>query len=432
MKHQRTMRVISAKKIMPLFFAALAAPAAQAGGIMLWQIGTPTLGTASAGWAAMPEDAATAFTNPAGTVWRDKTDVRGAAQMLYGDIEFTDDGLSNVPGNDGGNPVGWFPGAGGFAAGKITDDIGWGFAMAGNFGLGLDYHDDWQGRRFVQNVDLIGMSLIPSLSWQVNDCLSVGLGLNAMAAYFSFQSAPRAGLIDDDAYMRFKDLEDGYGGNLGIIYRPVPSTTFGITYTSKVKLEFTDLLTLRNFGPLLEPAVERLNGKRTHIDINVPATVTASLQQELTDSTTLYVNLAWQDWSEYAGVTLALDNPAQTSVKVDRGYQDTGAFAVGIRHEFSQGMLGGWYLSTGVALESGMTDESNLTADTVTNKSWTLGLGAGTELCPGLTMDVGYNYGSLGDIPIDQQRGAPFYPRLEGTYEDSVLHFIGGSVQFEF
>lgn len=419
-------------KFLPLAVAISSVPVAHAGGIMLWQIGTPTLGTASAGWAAMPEDAATAFTNPAGTVWRDNTEVRGAAQALYGDVHFTDGGLSNVPGNDGGNPIGWFPGAGAFAAGKLTDDIGWGFAMAGNFGLGLDYTDSWKGRRFVQNVDLLGMSLIPSLSWQVNDCLSLGLGLNAMAGYFSFQSAPRAGLIDEDAYLRFKDLDVGYGGNLGIIYRPVPSTTFGITYTSKVEFDFKDDLKLRDFGPLFERVVGRLDGTRTEIGIKAPATVTASLQQKLTNATTLYANLAWQDWSDYAGVSLALDNPNQTAIKVDRGYQDTGAFAIGLRHEFARGMLDGWYLSTGVALESGMTNESDLTADTVTNKSWTFGLGAGKELCPGVEMDIGYNYGSLGDIDIDQQGRSPFSPRLEGTYEDTVLHFLGGSIQFDF
>ena len=419
------------KKLLPLVIAALSAPTAHAGGIMLWQIGTPTLGTASAGWAAMPEDAATAFTNPAGTVWRDKTEVRAASQILYGDIQFTDGGLSNVPGNDGGNPLGWFPSLGGFAAGKLTEEIGWGFAMAGNFGLGLDYHDDWQGRRFVQNVDLLGMSLIPSLSWQVNDCLSLGLGLNAMAGYFSFQSAPRAGLIDEDAYLRFKDLDMGYGGNFGIIYRPVHGTTFGITYTSQVDFDFKDNLKLRDFGPLFEELVGRFDGTRTEIDMKVPATVTASLQQALTESTTLYINLAWQDWSEYAGVTLALDNPAQTRVKVDRGYRDTGGFAIGVRREFQRGMLDGWSLSTGFAAESGMNNTATMTADTVTNKNWTLGMGAGKELCPGLSLDVGYNYGSLGDIDIDQQGRPPFSPRLQGTYEDTALHFLGASLQFE-
>nr|WP_010131508.1 outer membrane protein transport protein [Microbulbifer agarilyticus] len=423
------------RKYLPLAIAALAvsgAPAAHAGGIMLWQIGTPTLGTASAGWAAMPEDAATAFTNPAGTVWREGMDVRGAAQALYGDIEFTDDGQSNVPGNDGGNALGWFPGTGAFAAGKLAENIGWGFAMAGNFGLGLDYNDAWKGRRFVQNVDLLGMSLIPSLSWQVNDCLSVGVGLNAMVGYLSYQSAPRAGLAGGDAFLRFKDLELGYGTNAGIMYRPVSGTTFGISYTSKVEFDFRDNLRLRDFGPLFAPAVERFDGIRTQIDVDVPATLTASLQQEMTDATTFYANLAWQEWSDYAGVSLELGDPLQTTIKVDRGYQDTGALALGIRHEFDKGMLSGWYLSTGIALESGMQNTSSVTADTVTNKTWTLGLGAGKELCPGLTMDIGYNYVSLGDVDIDQQGRPPFSPRLQGTYDDANIQFLGTSLQLSF
>ncbi|MBN8432057.1 outer membrane protein transport protein [Microbulbifer salipaludis] len=422
----------AASKVLPLLVAALSAPAAHAGGIMLWQIGTPTLGTASAGWAAMPEDASTAFTNPAGTVWRDETQVRAAAQALYGDLEFSEGGLSNVPGNDGGNPLEWLPGAGAFAAGKITDNIGWGFAMAGNFGLGLDYHDDWQGRRFVQNVDLLGMSLIPSLSWRANDCLSIGVGLNAMAGYFSFQSAPRAGLVDDDAFLRLKDLDMGYGGNLGIIYRPKSGTTFGLSYTSKVDFEFKDHLKLRNFTPPLNAIAENLDGTRTELDIRAPQTVTASLQQALTDTTTLYVNLNWQDWSEYAGVTLSLDNPMQTSLRVDRGYRDTAGFAVGIRHEFQQGMLNGWRLSTGLSAESSMANTSEITADTITNENVTVGFGAGKELCPGVNLDVGYNYMYLGDIDIDQQGRPPFSPRLQGTYEDSAIHFVGGSVQFSF
>ncbi|MFD1218192.1 OmpP1/FadL family transporter [Microbulbifer celer] len=422
----------SSLRLLPLTVAVLVAPVSHAGGLMLWEIGTPTLGTAGAGWAATPEDAATAFTNPAGTVWRNQTQVRVAAQALYGDVGFTDDGQSNVSGNDGGNPIRWFPTAGAFAAGKITENIGWGMAMAGNFGLGLDYHDDWKGRRFVQNVDLIGMSLLPSLSWQVNDCLSVGIGLNAMSTYFSFQSAPRAGLIDEDAYLRYKDLDTGFGGNFGIIYRPVSGTTIGLSYTSEVDLEFKDRLKLRDFGPLFDRVVGQLDQTRTTIDMTVPQTVTASLQQELQPGTTLYANLAWQDWSEFAGVSLALDNPNQTSVFVNRGYRDTGHFALGLRQEFKRGFLQDWYLSTGIAYDSGMSDEVTMTADTVTNKAWQFGLGAGTELCPGLQLDFAYNLGWLGDVDIDQTGRPPFSPRLEGTYKDTALHFFGGSIQFGF
>ncbi|QIL89585.1 hypothetical protein GNX18_07330 [Microbulbifer sp. SH-1] len=420
------------RNVLAIFIIGLIAPMAHAGGVMLWEIGTPTLGTASAGWAAMPEDASTAFTNPAGTVWRSDTQVRAAGQMLYGDVGFTNGGESNVPGNDGGNPVGWFPGGGAHAAGVFSERFGWGVAMTGNFGLGLDYNDDWAGRRFVQEADLIGMSLIPSLSWKINDCLSIGAGLNVMGAFFEYVSAPRAGLIPADAHLKYEDIDVGYGGNAGIIYRPVDSTTFGITYTSKVDLTFSDNLRLSDFGPLFEPAVARLNGTRTQIDMTVPATVTASLQQQLTPYTTLYANLAWQDWSEFAGLTLALDNPNQTSIFVDQGYQDTGHFALGIRHRFSQGALQDWHLSTGFAFDSSMQNESDLTANMATGKAYRFGLGAGKALCPGVTVDAGYTFLWSGNLDIDQQGRPPFNPRLQGTYKDTAMHFIGGSVQFEF
>lgn len=410
---------------------AIGAPAANAGGIMLWEIGTPTLGTASAGWAAMPEDAATAFTNPAGTAWREETEIRAAGQMMYGDVGFSNGGLSNVPGNDGGNPIEWFPGAGAFAAGKLTEELGWGLAMAGNFGLGLDYRNQWAGRRFVQDVDLLGMSLVPSLSWKVNPCLSIGAGVNVMGFYFKYRSAPRAGLVPGNARLKYRDTDVGYGGNLGVIYRPVPATTFGLTYTSKVEARFNDRLELDNFGPLFQPLTDRLDGRRTRIDMNVPATVTASLQQKLTAATTLYANLAWQDWTEYAGVSLEIDNPNQTSVKVDRGYKDTGHFALGVRHRFSRGYLRDWSLSTGFAYDNSMTTDATVTADTPSGKAWRFGLGAGKELCPGVHLDLGYTLVWSGDIDIDQRGRPPFSPRLQGSYEDTALHFFGGSVQFE-
>ncbi|WP_323844582.1 OmpP1/FadL family transporter [Microbulbifer magnicolonia] len=434
--------IMRSRKLSPRKIALLTAvsalsaiPLAHAGGLMLWEIGTPTLGTASAGWAAMPEDASTAFTNPAGTVWRDDIEMRAAGQLLYGDIGFSNGGLTNVPGNDGGNPIDWFPGGGFYVAGRWTDNLGWGLAMAGNFGAALEYNNGWAGRRFTQDVTLIGMSLIPSLSWKINDCFSIGAGLNVMGSYFNFKSNPRAGLIDEDASLKYSDTEIDYGGNLGIIYRPVPATTFGITFTSEIEVDFEDRLRLRNFGPLFTQLLERFNDKRTDIDTTVPATVTASLRQKLTPATTLYANLNWQDWSKYAQVALEIDNPEQTSLRVNRGYKDTGHFALGVRHDVGRGFLNnwleGWSLSTGFAYDSSMTTTASLTADTPVADQWRLGLGAGRELCPGVELDLGFTFLWAGNMDIDQRGGPPFNPILEGTYKDTATYFFGGSVQFE-
>ena len=49
-----------------ILLASLIASPAQAGGLYLYELGTPDVGTAAAGWAARAQDAGTVFTNPAG------------------------------------------------------------------------------------------------------------------------------------------------------------------------------------------------------------------------------------------------------------------------------------------------------------------------------------------------------------------------------
>lgn len=411
--------------------ALLVAPLASAGGLMVWEIGTPTLGTAGAGWAAMPEDASTAYTNPAGTVWRDDTEIMVAGQLLYGRLKFSDGGESNVPGNDGGNAIEWFPGGGFFAAGRLTETLGWGFSMAGNFGGVLDYNNGWKGRRFVTDTSLIGMSLLPSLSWKASDCLSFGLALNVMGGYYKYESRPRAGLLGGDARLKYDDIDIGYGGNLGVIYKPTEATTLGFSYTSKVDWNFRDDLRLNDFGPLFSSLVVRLNGARTDIDMTVPQTATLSLQQRLSPATTLYANLNWQDWSEFGYIGFEIDNPAQTSATISRNYDNTWHGSLGIRHRYSGGALQGWSLSAGVAYDSSMEDLDTRTADVVVDTTWRLGLGARRELCPGLRLDVGYTLAWVGDPGIDQSGRPPFNPRLQGSYDNVSLNFFGASVQFE-
>jgi hypothetical protein len=62
----------------------------------------------------------------------------------------------------------------------VSPDLAPGFAVAGNFGSMLDYDDDWAGRYRVQDADLLGVSVMPSIAYRVNDQLSLGAGINGM------------------------------------------------------------------------------------------------------------------------------------------------------------------------------------------------------------------------------------------------------------
>ena len=161
---------------------ALAGAPAHAGGISLYEVGTADVGLASAGYSARAQDASTVFTNPAGMTRLAGDQLTLGAQFLYADLGFSaGEGTSPALGsNNGGNPVGWFPGGGMFYSHSVSPDLKVGLAITGNFGSAVKYDSGWVGRYRAQEGTLLGVSILPSAAWRINQNLSVGASLNAM------------------------------------------------------------------------------------------------------------------------------------------------------------------------------------------------------------------------------------------------------------
>ncbi len=171
-----------------LWQGVLGAGQAVAGGLLLYEVGTADVGLASAGWGARAQDASAILTNPAGMTRLEGSHALLGAQALYGDYGFSiGPGTSSSLGtNDGGNPIGWFPGGSAFFSYSASPDLKIGFGMAGNFGLAEKYDDNWVGRYYVQEATIMGLSLLPSIAYKATDKLSLGASVVA----FSLEEAP--------------------------------------------------------------------------------------------------------------------------------------------------------------------------------------------------------------------------------------------------
>lgn len=211
--------------------------------------------------------------------------------------------------------------------------------MYGNFGLVLDYDDDWAGRYFTQEAAIIGVSFQPTLAYKFTDDLSIGIGPRIMLGYYRTEMAINnnlLGLADrPDGQLEYKDTDVGTGVNLGLLYQVDARTRVGLAYTSKVKLEFEDKPHLKDIdNPLLNAALRRLDVDSLELDLNVPQTVTFSVAHELDDQWTLLGSLNWQDWSEFGDVGVEVDsNAGGTSRTVDRQYKDTWHASVGAQYQ---------------------------------------------------------------------------------------------------
>jgi long-subunit fatty acid transport protein len=165
-----------------------------AGGLILYEIGTADVGLGSAGYNARAQDASTVFTNPAGMTRLEGTQFLGAGQIDYGRAKFSiGSGTSSALGTDnGGNAFGsdgWFPGGGAFFSYSASQALKLGFAMTGNFGVPLQYDDNWAGRYYVQEATMLGLSLLPSIAYKVTNKFSVGASMTAMYGKYKNQVA---------------------------------------------------------------------------------------------------------------------------------------------------------------------------------------------------------------------------------------------------
>jgi long-chain fatty acid transport protein len=104
---------------------------------------------------------------------------------LYGSVTFSPDANSSIRlgTDDGGNAIGWLPGGSLFVTMPLGEKWRVGLGTLSYFGLAEEYDDNWVGRYYVQKSALLGMSVMPGASYQVNDWLTLGAGLNAMYGY---------------------------------------------------------------------------------------------------------------------------------------------------------------------------------------------------------------------------------------------------------
>jgi long-chain fatty acid transport protein len=175
-KQQRAIRGTKLILIVSALWLGVVGPGqAVAGGLLLYEVGTSDVGLASAGWGARAQDASTVFTNPAGMTCIEGSQALLGGQLLYGDYGFSigPGTSSNLGTNDGGNPIGWFPGGGAFFSYSASPDLKFGFDMTGNLGLSGSYDDDWVGRYNVQGITLVGLSFLPSIAYKATDKLSL-------------------------------------------------------------------------------------------------------------------------------------------------------------------------------------------------------------------------------------------------------------------
>ncbi|WP_192564757.1 OmpP1/FadL family transporter [Pseudomonas gozinkensis] len=406
---------------------------AQAGGILIYEAGQEGNGLANAGAAALATDPSVLMSNPAGLTELKGTQISANGQLILGDIRFSRDSNNQFDGNEGGNALQYLPGASLFVSHQIDDRSAVGFGMYGNFGLALDYDDDWAGRYFNQEAAVIGVSFQPTLAHKFTDDLSIGIGPRIMYAYYRNETAINNNLLglrdSPDGQLEYKDTDVGAGINLGLLYRLSERTQIGLAYTSKIDLEFKDSPSVRKVdNPIINAALRRLDVDSLELDMSVPQTVLLSVAHDLSPQWKLLGSLGWQDWSQFGDIGVEVDaNAADVSRTADRKYKDTWHASVGAQYQMTPRLR--W--SMGLGYDSSAVDDKDRTVDNPMGEAWRLATGVNYQIDEGLDVHAAYTLVWLGDMDVEQTKSRSG-ETLSGTYRNAALHIIGGGATWRF
>jgi long-chain fatty acid transport protein len=376
----------------------------------------------------MAADASTAAANPAGMTLLDRSQLLGASGALLPSTNFDVAPETTTSGGGGGNSGVFFPIGSFFYVDKLSERLRFGLAIDSNFGLSGDYGKTWVGRYYVTSESIITGTVNPSIAYEVNNWLSVGAGVSFSVARLTFQSKinnvlPRV----PDGGLALESWDEAFGGNVGILLRPIAKLRIGLTYQSPVDYKFGFRPHLTGLGPVLTRLRERIGGAKINIPMEQPQQVMLSAVYEVLPNFSLMGNVGWQNWSAFGEFPIGISTAKQRTVTANLHFSDTCQIAIGQQFRIGEK----WLWSAGFAYDSAPVSKTNRVPVLPLDRQLRYGTGIQYEINRDVTAGAAWEFMDAGPGPFSASRG-PLAGTLQGHYSTNYLNFVALNVIWKF
>ncbi|MGZ8257036.1 MAG: OmpP1/FadL family transporter [Gallionella sp.] len=369
---------------------------AMASGFALIEQSASGMGNAFAGGAANAEDASTVFFNPAGMSRLKGRQIVVAGHVITPSAKFTGTGGAgtNMGGDAGG--AAFVPNA--YFVMEVQPDLNFGVGINAPFGLQTSYDPAWVGKHQAIKSSITTVNVNPSLSYQVNEALSIGGGLNYQQIKGEL-SQDNGGALGTAVV---KGTDSAWGYNLGALYSINSSTRVGMAYRSSMSYKLTGTVTT---------ALPFANGP-VSLDIKLPDSFSLSAFHQYNDKWDVMADATLTGWSSFKQVKIVDGNGATIS-NTPENWKNTVRVALGVTHHYNEQ----WAARTGLAYDQAPVNDAFRTARVPDNNRIWLAFGGQYKVAAAGVIDFGYAHLFVKDAPINSTSPAP---ALVGSYKNSV------------
>lgn len=383
--------------------------------------------------------------NPAGLVHMEgKMDFSVGGSGVFATAKYNDGKGYNAETN---NPMGtpFFMYAG-FSI--IEDKLAAGVSLTTPFGNSLDWGNDWKGAKTVQNISLESFRVQPTISYQIIEGLSIGVGLDI--TWGSFELSKALMFADDVPHPSFTqysgqavastslsgNADVKFGFNIGAMYDISDKLTVGLTYRSKVMMNVAEgdvnVSFLNETASTIlspNPSIQALSQSKFQGELPLPSNTTLGISYKPIPKLLLAFDLQYTNWEAYEELNINFSNPAIPAENIEKNYKSSFAYRLGAQYEVSEKFdirAGVYYDQTPVQdnFYNPETPGANKTGATV---------GLSYEPCKNLFIDFAFTYINGAKVngsytyPISEQQTATF----AGEYKThAFMPSIGVSYSF--
>ena len=403
-------------------------------GIAINEQSVSGMGTSFAGRASAVNDASILFGNPAGLSKLERPEVVGGFGLVKANVDIDDASAETHK----GDMVPLTPVPFAYYASPIDEKFSWGLGLYVPYALISDYEKSFGGRFKGQYSKVEVVTLQPTLSYQINDRVSVGFGptINKIKGKLVSKLDNSAALGTGETKVGIKGDDVAYGFNVGLMVDVTDSLTWGLTYHSKVDYTLEGRTRITNgSGPIFS----QFNGDYdASLDFTTPETIDTSVTYKLDDQWTLYAGTTFTRWSrlqeivvENEGTPSLLGMQPIGEVSEELKWHNTWSYAIGASYQLNPQ----WVLRTGLAIDPSPAENEHRSVRIPVGNRKVFSVGAGWSPNPDLTIDVAYSYLQESSAKVNQASkelaGAEIAPGFSAEYNNSA-HGLGLQATYRF
>ncbi|PML75464.1 porin [Enterovibrio norvegicus] len=384
---------------------AVATFQAHGAGFQISEHSASGLGRAFAGEAAIADNAAVAARNPAAMTMFDSAQLSGGISFIQPDVDAkvtsSELAISNPPTQTGSEnysdvaPDAFVPNI--HYIHPLNDKMAVGFSAFSNFGLATEYPTDAIAGPGAGKSELATVDFNANFAYEINEQLSLGLGLNAVYADASLtrNTGSLAPILSSPATDETANLSGdgwGFGWNIGALWHINEKNRLGFAYRSEVDITLDGEYRGTSTAFAGKPG-QTVPGE---LELNLPDIFEFSGYHELAPKWAMHysvMRVGWSSFQELRATGASSDcinggSEPGVCLQKDEKWDDSWRYAIGATHYLNNK----WTLRAGFARdESPVPDEHRTLSIPDTDRNWYT-IGATYQATKALTIDGGFAY----------------------------------------